>query len=301
MAGSRGRRPTSSRPSSPARSDVPPRSDVKNEPQDAPAEARRRRLLYGRRKGPKLSAHQTQLLETLLPKLRLALQPGADPRNYFSSGTISDVWLEVGFGAGEHLLWQAEHHPTVGIIGAEPYISGIAKLLSKLTLSHFGGEGQGEGVSTQFGSVKHASAPPHPSPLPLRGSGRNIRIHDGDARDILEALPDGCLGRVFILFPDPWPKSRHHKRRFIQMSTLDVLARVMKPGAELRFASDDADYAAWTLERAIAHPAFEWTATRAQDWKSRPPDWPETRYETKALHGLPVYFVFRRRALANTR
>ncbi|MGD0142088.1 MAG: tRNA (guanine(46)-N(7))-methyltransferase TrmB [Rhizomicrobium sp.] len=246
---------------------MPTRSDVKDDPQDAPTETRRRRLLYGRRKGPKLSAHQTQLLEILLPQLRLTLQSGADPRSYFSSldtAATSDVWLEVGFGAGEHLLWQAEHHPNVGMIGAEPYISGIAKLLSKISLS-------------------------------IGGSGRNIRIHDGDARDILEALPDASLGRVFILFPDPWPKVRHHKRRFIQTNTLDMLARVMKPGGELRFASDDADYAAWTLERVIAHPAFEWSAICAQDWKLRPPDWPETRYETKALHGPPTYFAFRRR------
>ncbi|MGD0867490.1 MAG: tRNA (guanosine(46)-N7)-methyltransferase TrmB, partial [Rhizomicrobium sp.] len=120
----------------------------------------------------------------------------------------------------------------------------------------------------------------------------NIRIYDNDARDILEALPDASLCRVFILFPDPWPKSRHHKRRFIQMNTLDMLARAMKPGAELRFASDDADYAAWTLERVIAHPAFEWTAMREQDWKTRPTDWPETRYETKELHGKPVFLKF---------
>jgi len=259
MAASPGRRPTSSRPSSPAR------SDVTDAPQDAPAETRRRRLLYGRRKGPKLSAHQERLLETLLPKLRLNLQASVDPKNYFSGRAISDVWLEIGFGAGEHLLWQAEHHPDVGIIGAEPYISGIAKLLSKLAQSS-------------------------------DGHNKNICIHDNDARDILEALPDASLGRVFILFPDPWPKSRHHKRRFIQTSMLDVLARVMKPGAELRFASDDADYAAWTLERVIAHPVFAWTATRAQDWKTRPPDWPETRYEAKALHGPPAYFAFRRRA-----
>jgi tRNA (guanine-N7-)-methyltransferase len=256
MAASPGREPTSSRLSSPAR------SEVTDGTPDAPTETRRRRLLYGRRKGPKLSAHQEQLLETLLPKLRLNLQSGLDPKNYFSGRAISDVWLEIGFGAGEHLLWQAEHHPDIGIIGAEPYISGIAKLLSKL-----------------------AQSPD--------GQGRNISIHDNDARDILEALPDACLGRVFILFPDPWPKSRHHKRRFIQTSMLDVLARVMKPGAELRFASDDADYAAWTLERVIAHPSFEWTATRAQDWKTRPPDWPETRYESKALHGPPAYFTFR--------
>ena len=273
MAGSRGRRPTSSRPSSPAR------SDVTDSPQDAPAETRRRRLLYGRRKGPKLSPHQEQLLETLLPKLRLNLQSGLDPKNYFSfspppcgevdpqsgsGGGISDVWLEIGFGAGEHLLWQAEQNPHVGLIGAEPYISGIAKLLSKLDQSP-------------------------------DGRGNNIRIHDNDARDILEALPDASLGRVFILFPDPWPKSRHHKRRFVQTNMLDVLARVMKPGAELRFASDDADYAAWALERAIAHPAFEWAATRASDWKSRPADWPQTRYEAKALHGPPAYFTFERK------
>ena len=259
MADYRGKRPTSSHPNSPAR------SDVTDGTPDAPAETRRRRLLYGRRKGPKLSAHQEQLLATLLPKLRLNLQSGLNPKNYFSGCAISDVWLEIGFGAGEHLLWQAEHHPHVGMIGAEPYISGIAKLLSKF------------------------------AQLP-DGQGENIRVHDNDARDILEALPDACLGRVFILFPDPWPKSRHHKRRFIQTNMLDVLARVMKPGAELRFASDDADYAAWTLERVIAHPAFEWTATSAQDWKTRPSDWPETRYESKALHGAPAFLRFARLA-----
>jgi tRNA (guanine-N7-)-methyltransferase len=296
MAVSPGRRPISSPPSSRAR------SDVTDGTPDAPAETRRRRLLYGRRKGPKLSAHQDQLLETLLPKLRLNLQSGLDPRKYFSGGEISDVWLEIGFGAGEHLLWQAEHHPDVGLIGAEPYISGIAKLLSRISLSPIGGEGEGEGVSTQFGSSKQASTPPHPvatlslpPPLPHRGGGENIRIYDNDARDILEALPDACLGRVFILFPDPWPKSRHHKRRFIQTNTLDALARAMKSGAELRFASDDADYAAWTLERVIAHPAFEWTATCAMDWKTRASDWPQTRYETKALHGPPAYFAFRKK------
>jgi tRNA (guanine-N7-)-methyltransferase len=279
---------------------------VTDEPQVAPAETRRRRLLYGRRKGPKLSTHQEQLLETLLPKLRLNLQSGADPTSYFSASEgnkISDVWLEIGFGAGEHLLWQAEHYPDVGLIGAEPYISGIAKLLSKLPLSTIGGEGQGEGVVPSSQCSQIVSGPPHPvgtlplpPPLPLRGRGENIRIHDGDARDILEALPDACLGRVFILFPDPWPKARHHKRRFVQTNMLDVLARVMKPGAELRFASDDAEYADWTLERVIAHPAYEWMATRVQDWKTRPPDWPETRYEAKALHGPPVYFSFRVRS-----
>lgn len=241
----------------------------------APSEARRLRPhVYGRRKGPKRSAHQDALFETLLPALTPDLREGADPRSYFSppprgevetrsvsdGGAVDDVWLEVGFGAGEHLAWQAEQHPRVGLIGAEPYEGGVAKLLSKLD----------------------------------EEPRDNIRIHMGDARDILAALPDASLGRVFVLFPDPWPKTRHHKRRFLQIEMLDTLARVMKPGAELRFASDDAPLAEYTLERLMAHPAFTWTATRANDWKTRPADWPPTRYEAKQLHGIPVFLEFRR-------
>jgi tRNA (guanine-N7-)-methyltransferase len=218
-------------------------------------------LLYGRRKGPKLSAHQKSLRETLLPKLCLDISALAAPGTCFGS-PVEDVWLEVGFGAGEHFVWQAENHPDVGLIGAEPYEGGVAKLLSRL-------EGR--------------RAP-------------NICIHEGDARDIIEALPDESIGRVFILFPDPWPKTRHHKRRFVQTDMLDALARIMKPGAELRFGTDDAGYLAWTLERLIAHPTFEWTAESAPDWMSRPADWPQTRYEAKALHGPPAYLRFRRRA-----
>ncbi|HEX3942930.1 MAG TPA: tRNA (guanine(46)-N(7))-methyltransferase TrmB [Rhizomicrobium sp.] len=260
---------------------------------------RTRRTLYGRRKGPKLSAHQLQLLEHLLPQFELKLQRGLDPAAYFlpppmwggrnaersesissggnstngphplatlatspqGGGEIHDAWLEVGFGGGEHLVWQARQHSNVGLIGAEPYVNGVVKLLS-----------QQEG-----------------GPLP------NIRIYTGDARDILEALPDASLDRLFILFPDPWPKTRHHKRRFIQMDTLNELSRVMKAGAELRFASDDAGYVEWTLERLMAHPAFEWTATRAADWCARPADWPPTRYEAKQLHGKPAFLNFHRR------
>jgi tRNA (guanine-N7-)-methyltransferase len=190
----------------------------------------------------------------------LRLRANADPRSYFSAA-VDDVWLEVGFGAGEHLLWQAQHNPDIGLIGAEPYESGTAKLLSRI---------------------------PEGAP--------NIRLYEGDARDIIEALPDACIGRVFILFPDPWPKTRHHKRRFVQMETLDALARVMKPGAEFRFGTDDAGYLAWTLERLVAHPMFDWTAGGAADWMSRPADWPQTRYEAKALHGPPAYLRFLRRA-----
>jgi len=218
---------------------------------------RARGQLYGRRKGPKLSAHQTHLLDTLLPSLAFQPKAGADPRAYFD-GAVEDVWLEVGFGAGEHLLWQAEQHPRAGLIGAEPYENGVAKLLSKA-----------EGSAA-----------------------RNFRLYSGDARDILAALPDGSIGRVFVLFPDPWPKTRHHKRRFIQSGMLDELARAMKPGAELRFATDDAPLLTYTLERLMAHPAFAWTARRASDWKVRPSDWPPTRYEAKELHGVPSFLRF---------
>jgi len=219
------------------------------------------RKLYGRRKGPKLSPYKEELRRTLLPKLTLQLEPCRDPRSYFEP-SVEDVWLEVGFGGGEHLVEQACANPRIGLIGAEPYEAGVAMLLSKLA----------------------------DAPCP------NIRIHEGDARDIIEALPEASLARVFILFPDPWPKTRHHKRRFVQMEMLDALARVMKAGAELRIASDDAGYVEWTLERAMAHPAFAWTAERAADWKTRPEGWPKTRYEAKALHGPPAYLLFVRRA-----
>jgi tRNA (guanine-N7-)-methyltransferase len=228
---------------------------------------RRRRLLFGRRKGPRLSAHQANLRATLLQRLRLPLGPDIDPGALFASG-VADVWLEIGFGAGEHLLWQAQNHPDVGILAVEPYEAGVAKLLSKV----FSLSAQGETRN----------------PIP------NLRIHEGDARDVLETLPEACLAKVFLLFPDPWPKTRHHKRRFIQMDVLDALARAMKQDAEFRFASDDAGYVEWTLERLLAHDSFVWMAERPQDWRRRPEDWPPTRYEQKALHGVPVFLRFRR-------
>ncbi len=214
------------------------------------------RKLYGRRKGWKLSAHQASLTETLLPRLTIAPEKGRDPKLYFDA-SIADIWLEVGFGGGEHLAWQAEQHPDIGLIGAEPFEAGVAKLLARL------------------GEVRN-----------------NIRIYPGDARDVIEALPDASLGRVFILFPDPWPKTRHHKRRFIQMEMLDQLARVMRPAAELRFASDDPGYLIYALERFMAHAAFRWTAQSPSDWRARTDDWPQTRYEAKQLHGTPSFLRF---------
>jgi tRNA (guanine-N7-)-methyltransferase len=220
---------------------------------------RNRRKLYGRRKGPKLSQRQVGLRGGLLQEL--AYVPGGDPVAQFPD-SVREVWLEVGFGAGEHLVALAKDNPTVGLIGAEPYEMGMAKILTKL------------------------------EETPLNA----VRLFEGDGRDIIEALPDASLGRFFLLFPDPWPKTRHHKRRFLQMAMLDQLARVLKPGAELRFATDDKSYLPYALERLMAHPAFDWTATGPSDWKTRPQGWPPTRYEQKAIKGPPSFLRFVRRA-----
>jgi tRNA (guanine-N7-)-methyltransferase len=219
---------------------------------------RNRRKLYGRRKGPKLSARQAGLRKTLLNQLAWRL--GGDPLAQFPQ-TVHEIWLEVGFGAGEHLVWQAREHPGIGLIGAEPYEMGMAKLLTKLEESKL----------------------------------NTVRLFEGDGRDVIEALPDGSLGRFFLLFPDPWPKTRHHKRRFLQMEMLDSLARVLKQGAELRFATDDKSYLPYALERLMAHPAFDWLAEGPGDWKFRNADWPPTRYETKAIKGPPTFLRFARR------
>ncbi len=220
--------------------------------------ARKRGQLFGRRKGPKLSARQAGLRRTLLATL--AYRVDAAPLSQFPN-TVRELWLEVGFGAGEHLVWQAQHHPHVGLIGAEPYEMGVAKILTKL------------------------------EEYPLN----TVRIYEGDGREIIESLPDRSLDRFFLLFPDPWPKTRHHKRRFLQMDMLDSLARVLKPGAELRFATDDKSYLPYALERLMAHQAFAWLAKGPADWKSRPADWPPTRYETKAIKGAPTFLRFVRR------
>ena len=226
--------------------------------------ARQRGQLFGRRKGPKLSQRQAGLRRTLLPKL--AFDPAKEARTQFPNA-VQDLWLEVGFGAGEHLVWQAEQHSEVGIIGAEPYEMGVAKLLTKL-----------EDRQLEDGPLS------------------NVRIFEGDGREVIAALPDASLGRFFLLFPDPWPKTRHHKRRFLQMAMLDELARVLKPGAELRFATDDKSYLPYALERLLAHPRFEWLARGPQDWQARPPDWPPTRYESKAIKGPAAFLRFRLRA-----
>ena len=204
------------------------------------------------------------MLETLLPALRFALpaQGLLDPRALFAP-PVEAVWLEAGFGGGEHLAAQAAAHPLIGIIGAEVFENGVARLL---------------------GEVKRQGL-------------RNVRLFIDDARLLIAALPEASLARAFILFPDPWPKQRHHKRRFVSTATLDNLAHALQDGAEMRLATDDTDYLRWMLERLTAHRAFEWLARRPVDWRERPTDWPPTRYEDKALAAgrRPVFLRFRRR------
>jgi tRNA (guanine-N7-)-methyltransferase len=213
----------------------------------------------GRRKGRPLSARKERLLTELLPRLRLDLEAPAPSclRDLFPV-PVGEVWLEIGFGSGEHLLWQADHHKNVGFIGCEPFVNGVASLL---------------------GAVEDQDI-------------KTIRVHDGDAREVLAWLPDRSIGRIFLLFPDPWPKKRQLKRRLLSPGTISELARLLRPDGELRFASDSDDYAAEALLLMRQSGAFTWTATRASDWRERGADWPETRYERKALvEGRSAYYL----------
>ena len=240
---------------------------------DKLTDGRRRDLQsYGRRKGRKLSKRQRALLSALLPSLRVAL-PSVEGRQLdlvalFGKEDASveapfRVWLEIGFGGGEHLIWQARQNRDVKFIGCEPFVDGVVKLLDAIETCDLA----------------------------------NIRILDDDARPLLRVLPAGSIERVFILFPDPWPKRKHRKRRLISRSMLDLLARVMTPGAQLRVATDIADYAAQILATVRCHHAFEWQASGPDDWRVRPGDWPKTRYEEKAgRDGRSCsYFIFVRR------
>lgn len=227
----------------------------------------RDRRLYGRRKGRPLRDKLERLVAERLPDYAFALpEDGSplDPRTLFAQRP-ERIWLEIGFGGGEHLAWQAAQNPGVGLIGSEIFLNGIATALRAI-------EEQGL---------------------------RNVRLYPDDARPLLEHLTEASLDRVFILFPDPWPKARHHKRRLVNDETLDQLARLLRPGGELRLATDDEDYLAWMLDHLWRHRAdFRWTAKTAGDWRRRPPDWPETRYEAKAKDaGRPgTYLIYRRGA-----
>lgn len=201
------------------------------------------RRIYGRRRGRALRAGQRALVETLLPQLRFGLPEDTpfDPRALFGNA-VRDIWLEIGFGGGEHLVYQAEMHRDCGLLGSEVFEPGIARLLTDI-------------ANRQLG---------------------NVRLFVDDARLLVAALPPQSLGRAFILFPDPWPKERHKKRRIVSRETLDGLAAALRDDAELRVATDDPDYAQWIDERLAAHSDF------ALDPAARPGDWPPTRYELKA-------------------
>jgi tRNA (guanine-N7-)-methyltransferase len=217
---------------------------------------------FGRRKGKALRARQASLTETLLPRLRL------DPANLTSVPELlsgyEDLWLEIGFGGGEHLAFDAQRNPDVSFIGCEPFVNGVAKLLASIEEKNL----------------------------------QNIRIHDGDALEILRALPAGSLGRITILYPDPWPKFRQRKRRFISSETIAEMARVLRDGSEVHFATDIDDYSAWTLARFLNNDAFKWQASGPEDWKNPWPCWPGTRYEAKAIREgrAPAYLTFVRKA-----
>ena len=224
-----------------------------------------RRVLYGRRQGPRLRTGARALLERQLPRVAFTLPPGQalDPRQLFAPPPTA-LWLEIGFGGGEHLAAQAAAHSDIGLLGVEPFINGVAKLLRTV---------EQQGLA-------------------------NVRVLMDDARLLLAALPDASLARAFVLFPDPWPKLRHHKRRVVNAATLAELARVLAPDAELRLATDDLDYARWMLAAGLAERRLVWTAERAADWREPPPGWATTRYEAKARSAgrRPVFLTFRRRA-----
>ena len=221
------------------------------------------RLIYGRRKGHRLRPGRQRLLDQALPELQLDLPESGplDPAGLFARRP-ERLWLEIGFGGGEHLAAQAAAHPEIGLIGCEPFISGVARLLSLI---------QGQGLT-------------------------NVRLFTDDARLLLQALPAGCLERIFVLFPDPWPKTRHHKRRIVNAATAAEFARLLQAGGEVRLATDDMSYARAMLLALRGHAALHWQAERPKDWRERPPDWPLTRYESKALAAgrMCVYLRFRR-------
>jgi tRNA (guanine-N7-)-methyltransferase len=220
-------------------------------------------MIYGRRRGRKLRPAQAGLMTTLLPRLRVTVPESGilDPGLLFPGFRL--IALEIGFGAGEHLAAQAAAQPETGFIGVEIFETGVARLVTAIAARDLS----------------------------------NVRILTDDARLLLGALPQQCLDRAYILFPDPWPKLRHHKRRIVSPATLAQLARAMRDGGELRLATDDMDYLRQMLIDASQVPEWQWLARRPGDWRERADDWPATRYETKALAAgrRPGYLRFVRR------
>ena len=227
------------------------------------SQERHARAFFGRRKGHRLRKRQSELIETLLPRLAIDLGKPAppDPHSLFPAA-VSDVTLEIGFGGGENLIAQATARSQTGFIGVEPFVNGMAKALA---------------------GIENANL-------------QNIRLHFDDATSLVAWLPDASLTRIDLIHPDPWPKRRHWKRRFVQDATIARLARILRRGGELRFVTDIADYAAWTLLRFMRSADFEWTAQCADDWRKAWPDFTRTRYHAKAAREdrSPCFLIFRR-------
>jgi tRNA (guanine-N7-)-methyltransferase len=225
--------------------------------------AQRRRVFHGRRHGRRLRPGRARLLASGLDLVSVdLLKASVSPPDLFAA-PVAETWLEIGFGGGEHLAAQAAARPDVGFIGCEPFMNGVARLLTDI---------EAQDIS-------------------------NIRVHADDARDLLDVLPSASISRCFILFPDPWPKLRHHNRRMVSTQNLDALAHVLSDGAELRMASDHMEYIRWMLFHVLRHDAFEWVCEGPADWRERPADGTPTRYEQKALSrgDACVYLRFRRR------
>jgi tRNA (guanine-N7-)-methyltransferase len=219
------------------------------------------RAFFGRRVGQRLRPGQQDHLDTLLPALRLPEGPIPDPEALFAH-PVREVRLEIGFGGAEHLIASARANPDVGFIGCEPFVNGLAKALAAIST---------HGI-------------------------RNIRLWDADAAPLLKRLPEAALARVDLFYPDPWPKRRQRKRRFVSDATLADIARVLRDGGEFRFASDIDDYVGWTLARLADCAELEWMAGRASDWLTPHEGWVRTRYETKAVIAgrVPGYITARR-------
>jgi len=221
------------------------------------------RAFFGRRKGHKLHPRQARLIDTLLPQLAIDLKrpAPADLATLFPV-PVSEVHLEIGFGGGEAMIAQAQARPGTGLIGVEPFVNGMAKALAAIEDNKL----------------------------------RNIRLHFDDAVSLIAWLPAMSLARIDLVHPDPWPKRRHWKRRFVQDAMVAQLARILRPDGELRFVTDIADYAAWTLQRLARSGAFEWTAQHADDWRNPWSGFVATRYHAKAARDerASCFLIFRR-------
>lgn len=226
---------------------------------------------FGRRKGRPLRAHHTKLVAELLPQVEVRLPGGdgqgvksesLDPAGLFGPPAPREIWLEVGYGGGEHLAGQAEANPDVGFIGCEFFAAGVGKMLAHLEAAELD----------------------------------NVRLFTGDARQLLASLASASLSRLFVLYPDPWPKTRHARRRFISPWSVNEFARIVKPGGLVRVATDIPVYCRWTLQHFGADERFCWQAEGPDDWREPPKDWVSTRYEAKALREgrTPAYLDFRR-------